>query len=135
MPHTSVADHRQHYCVQHSLDTEVDQRSIDSRLDPEVSEHGSRPQTPSVLFTPPDSDLADVDPPSPAEDFQTYAQLMIRMISHSIFKSITPQPNQRITFMILFLRTQLPQSLFPCYRLFLALLIDLGLNHPPLTQS
>ena len=40
---------------------------------------GSRPQTPSVLLMSPDSDLVGADLPSPAEDFQTYAQLMVRM--------------------------------------------------------
>ena len=33
----------------------------------------------SVLLISPESGLVDADPPSPAEDFQTYAQLMIRM--------------------------------------------------------
>ena len=53
---------------------------MDYRCDPEYSDQDSRPQTLSILFTSPESDLADIYPPSPAEDFQIYTQLMVCMV-------------------------------------------------------
>ena len=69
-----------------TLNTEVDWQSINSQHYPDYSNHRSRPQTPSILLTSPESDLVDADPPSPVEDFQTYAQFMIHMA-----KSLNPQ--------------------------------------------
>ena len=57
----------------------VNRQSIDSQHDAELSDQGSRPQTPSVHLTLPDFNLVDTDLPSPVEDFQTCAQLMVHM--------------------------------------------------------
>ena len=79
MPPSPVSDCQRYYYGPQPLNTNINRHTVDSRPDSEISDQRSRPQTPSVLFTSPESDLADVNPPFLAEDFQTYAQVMIHM--------------------------------------------------------
>ena len=79
MPPPPTSSHWCQYYDPQPLDTKVDRQSVDSQNDPEYSNQRSRPQTPSILLTSPESDLADANLPSLAEDFQTYAQLMVHM--------------------------------------------------------
>ena len=90
VPSTSTS-HRwyQHFEGQ-LLNIEVNCHSTNSRLEFKHSKQESRPQTLSILLTSPEPDLADADPPSPAEDFQTYEQLMVCMAKFLDFQIHRP---------------------------------------------
>ena len=76
---STFSTHNQQYYKSQPLNTEINRQSINSRHDLDDSDHGSRLQTSSVLLTSPEAGILDTNPPSQAEDFQTYAQLMIHM--------------------------------------------------------